>query len=290
MSTYKRRRFGASSSSYRKRSFGMRRRAVGSRRAPARRTRRPSNRRTGGYVGIELKCLDQALSAQVKVPTTELEPNEFSQCLIGNISADPAAMGCLNAPGTGPAFYQRDGRQIYMKSIHVTGQLQLLALDQVTAASFHAPTCIIALVLDTQANAAANTLGDVFVNPLGAQNGIDANGAMRGVTNPLPNLEKRTRYRILKLKRIVFNTDTFPNSAATADSYLTALKTKMFQITHRFKGRGLPVTFTGTNAGGYGTIANISDNALHMVAYTGVAALDFPAYQIVYNSRLRYVG
>jgi len=254
--------------------------------------KKPSNKRTGGYVGIEVKCLDQGAQANLPVPTVTIA-GAFVSATIGNIQCNPPTMKCLNAPGVGPAFYQRDGRQIYMRSIYVNGLLKSTNMDTATSTNYQSPFVVVALVLDTQCNAAENNLGDVFVCPMAGQGQDEATNIIYGVANPLPNLEKRTRYRILKLKRIPIPTESLVNNTAAGDTYLTIAQNKAFSISHKFRGKGLPVTFTGANAGSYATVVNIADNALHLVGWlcgltSGIHAMG--AISLSYNSRLRYVG
>jgi len=303
---YKRARFGASSARYRYRSNQMRYRSVGSARGSTRKIsqlasrgrRRPSNRRTGGYVGLELKFLDNGYVLPLKIPTTSITVG-LTLNNIGNIAADPAvAIGaggpvplCLNAPLIGNSINNRDGRQIHMKSIHIQGCVwgPNLATRGI-AGGMQQMIVVVALVLDTQTNASQNDMSTVFVNPLGALNGSTSTASLPGTANPLVNLQYRTRYRILKLKKLNLPCDLFTGDG---NNFFSSVETRSFSITHRFKGRGLVVNYIGATSSG--TVTDIADHSLHVVAWqtfdnTAFAGGQTLSATLEYNARLRYTG
>jgi len=259
------------------------------------RYKKPSNRRTGGYVGMEVKFFDSTYIDSVKTPSTATLANN-TQNQISNIAAHPkvpgqaTVQGALNCPLIGNSITNRDGRQIYMKSVHVSGTLWGANISTRAVAAGMVPyTVVIALILDTQTNAATNDLSTVFLNPLGALQAQTSAGAIPGCASPLPNLQYRTRYRILKLKRVTLKTLMTEDGTAA----LVAFPPTLFSMSHKFRGKGLVTNFIGATSGG--TAADIADNGLYVAAWVGFdpaasgggVLIDT---KIQYNSRVRFVG
>jgi len=218
------------------------------------------NPRTGGFVGMELKFMDASRSGLALTAPSDATGGEV----------DPATMNCLNGIAQGDGESERDGRRVIMKSIQIEGRIAFAAsADQADIVT--APNIFIALVWDKQTNQAQLNSEDVFTNP-GAATGLAA--------NPMRDLQYSTRFEVLKTWRL-----SRPPSPAAGTDGTNTNSVKTPDVLFRFykKLPNIPVTFNGTGA----TVASITDNSLHLIAYASQVT---QASTINYNSRLRFVG
>jgi len=180
---------------------------------------------------------------------TELKAVDVS----GQINADlTGGVALLNGLGPGSDINQRIGRQIMMKSVMVTFQLNVTAgtgVDQVHR---------VLIVYDRQANAAAPTTANI----------ISAAGSGYDVIRP-KNLENRSRFKILFDRTYYLN--------ASGESLSGRVEKFYRRLAH-------PTTF---NAGVAGTIADITTGSLYIVC-VGNIAVGATAGQLTYFSRVRY--
>ncbi len=211
-------------------------------------------------MGIELKFYDTLLATKNLVAPTDCTGGEL----------DPAtAIDCLNAATQGDGESQRDGRKMNMHSLTVSGSIKQAAVSAQTA-MFEQPLYFLAIVLDQQANGATINSEDVFVNP---------SGDSETNTTPFRNLQFINRFKVLKTWHGKAPMRTTGNDAAgTFDISGSNLKFSMY-----VKLSGLAVVFKGTSE----AVANITDNALHLVGWASVTS-GTPA--ITYQSRLRFTG
>ncbi len=220
--------------------------------------RRGRNQRTAGFLGIELKFYDQALVAAALTAPTDASAGE----------QDPSATVLLNTVTQGDGESQRDGRKMVMKSISLNGVVRVGAQNDQSVLD-NAPLIFIALVLDTQTNGATISSENVYCNQ-------GANAIL--AASPYRNLQFSRRFKVLRSLQFAFPT---PNAADVGAN---------IEISGHFvpwrmdvKLNDIPVTFSGTTE----TVANITDNSLHLIAYAaGISA----APLLSYNSRLRFVG
>ncbi len=220
-----------------------------------------SNARIGGFLGIETKFYDQKLLGAALTAPTDATGGEV----------DPSATVMLNTVVQGDGESQRDGRKITMKSIYIEGQVKTAGQAGQSATDNQA-LVFIALVLDTQCNGATINSEDVYVNP--GANGVTAAG-------PLRNLQFTKRFKVLATRRFIIQNPNMVNDTGSTGGVIQNGLSKRFKI---FKNLGnLQVTYSATTE----TVANITDNCLHMVAFVSNTAL---APQINYVSRLRFVG
>jgi len=259
--------------------------------------KRPSNRRTGGFVGQEVKFLDLARAADIAAPTVSTAAGTLGQ--IGNAAADPTtvvgtgAANCLNCPKIGNSISDRDGRQIWMRSIEVSGTVYCRNYHLRSATAVIPTYVIVALVLDTQCNAATNDMSQVFVTPGATISSANQWNLLTSTANPMINLQYKTRYRVLKLKKILLPPDLeLPVVNDTPTGYM-GMGSRQFTLSHRFKGKGLVTNYVGSTSNG--SVTDIADNALHVMCYsawdgTAVAGGSAIIAQLVYNSRLRFTG
>lgn len=228
--------------------------AIGARRiAP-----RFRNLRTGGFLGQELKFYDTKLVGAALTAPTDSAGGEH----------DPSATIVLNSVTQGDGEQQRDGRKMTMKSIYISGVVKCVPQANQTVTDA-ASMVFLALVLDMQTNGATITSENVFTNK-----SADAILA----ASPMRNLEFNTRYRVLKTIRMVLQNPNISYDGTNMEQQGLNRPFKMYVPLN-----DLGVTFNGTTE----TVANITDNSLHLIAYTNSVAL---APNLNYNARLRFMG
>lgn len=235
--------------------LGTRQRAWKRRRfAPPTRRRK----RTIG-LGVELKFYDSSLVNSSLITNTDGSGGEH----------DPSATVLLNTVVQGDGEQNRDGRKIVMRSVHVTGQITCASQANQSAAD-NGAFIFIALVLDKRTNGATIVSENVFVNP-----GTDA---LTGCSL-LRNLKFITRYDVLGTIKLNMDNVNLTFSGNTDQMEQSGL-IRSWQI---YRKLNLPVIFSDTAE----TVANITDNSLHILAWTTSATM-VPV--LSYNSRIRFVG
>lgn len=216
--------------------------------------RRPStNRRTGGFLEIEKKFLDSELTATANGATTwvRLDP-----------STGPT--DCLSVPAQGDGESDRDGRVYYIDSIHIRGYVQNVEIESATG-PFVAQSASIALVWDTQSNAAALTATDVMDG-----GGTDDFLAFR-------NLQNSKRFIILKHK--IFNLEPKTLNSTGANAFDKTENRIHFTMNKKFK-KPIKCRCVGTTS----DIASASDNSLHLIGVGSNAA----TIEFAYQCRVRF--
>lgn len=215
------------------------------------------NQRTAGYLGMELKFVDYGYSAVLAAPADATGGE-----------ADPGTALALNSIAQGDGENQRDGRRATIKSAYVTGIVSFGASqDQPDPDS--APTVFIALVMDSQTNAAQLNSEDVFTNP-----GASALTA----ASPLRDLQYSQRFKVLDSVCIdnwfkYGQTDGVSTASYNGPSRAFKLSWTGDMITN----------FVGTTA----VVGSIADYSLHVVAYCTTTE---NAPTLSYNSRVRFMG
>ncbi len=240
---------------------GMKRRrrpALARIRKRPRRSMPTRNARIGGFLGIENKFYDNLLSSSAISAPSDGSAGEH----------DPGGADGLNTVDQGDGESQRDGRQIVMKKISITGLISCVPQISVTATDTN-PVVFIALVLDMQTNGATLNSENVYINPLSTS---------LGAASPLRNLQFTKRFRVLKTRTLTLDQPTVVWDGTNIEQ---GGMHKAFQM--HVNLNNLVVNFSGTTA----DIANIVDNSLHIIAYTSSTTC---APTINYNSRLRFQG
>lgn len=212
---------------------------------------RRNNVRTAGYLGIERKFFDK----------------EFSQVLgttIATASVDPAS-DSLNGIVQGNGESERDGRKCVMKKIEIEGTL-IPSTILTSAAPLRAAYIKLALVLDTQTNAAAMTPTDYWTGTYAYM--------------PRRNMLNIQRFKTLWEKEIVLQ----PGGGGFNDAATTGALSHVGQRFKFSKNINIPVNYVGTTD----AIASISDNSLHLM---GVCSSNTaPEVTCIYTSRVTFVG
>ena len=226
---------------------------------------RSRNRRTAGFLGIEVKFFDTSVIGSQLVSSVSQSGGLHNPVTLG-------IPQCLNMVPQGDGEQDRDGRKMMMRSISVNGHLNRNSLASGPTDLEVAPDYFIALVLDTQANGATLNSQDVYQNP---------SGLSTLSTAPFRNLQYSQRFTVLATKRIIGRQLSVGVIDATGSgSFDVAGQHYPFRFDKKL---AIPVMFTGTTA----TIANIVDNTLSILAWT---SNNTNPTQISYNARLRFVG
>lgn len=170
----------------------------------------------------------------------------------------------LNCPVNGPEIYQRVGRKIYMKSVHIRGFIYF-------SATTIQDLCRIIVFYDAQPNAAAANLAALLQDS-------NAGAATTGLSEI--NLANRARFKILRDFQLQTPSCSFAagviTNVAAQDQKPQSLSIDMF-----IKLKGLETEFNGTNGG---TIADITSGSL----YVACISQSDNVKQLYYTSRLRY--
>lgn len=215
------------------------------------------NRRTGGFIGMEVKFYDTAKTITSLTAPTDAAGGEI----------DPTT-GALNTIAQGDGEQNRDGRQCTLTSVHINGIISVAAQTNQTDAD-EACSVFVALVLDTQTNGAQLNSEDVFTN---------GSAAAYLAATPFRNLQYTKRFKVLKSELIELKQPTIAHDG-------TNIEQGGYHIPFRMDKKldNIQCTFTGATA----TVASIMDNSLHIIAYCSTTAT---VPQIAYNARVRFKG
>jgi len=218
------------------------------------------NETTAGFLGIEKKFYDTNLNAVTIDDTIGLTSGMI----------DPSATSMISTPTQGDGEQQREGKRIVIKSVQVTGVVYNATIEA-TANPPVPCTAFVALVLDTQSNAAQCTSDQVFKNVSAVETGIPA---------PLRNLLYATRFKVLKTGVFDLNPVSITTNGV-ADTFSWPAVQRTFNW---YLPMDLVINF---NSGTTASIANVVDNSLHMIAFCDY---NTNSPKITYNARIRFVG
>ncbi len=173
----------------------------------------------------------------------------------------------MNSITQGDGESQRDGRRCTIQSAFVKGLIHSPPQPNLTAGQ-NASKVYVCLVLDTQTNGAQLNSEDVFKN--------DSVNAFLAAS-PMRNMQFTQRFRIL---------DTFegslmnPNQAWDGTNLEQQGLNLPFQLSSNLQ-------FSSQYSGTTETVANITDNSLHIIAFCNSTTLGL---LLSYNARVRFVG
>lgn len=217
------------------------------------------NLRMGGLLSVEKKFFDQASITAMTAQTG------WASC-----EYDPVTVLCLNGVPQGDTASTRDGYEIAMLSLEVTGNIYVASQIDATAADT-AGEIYIAIVLDQMTNGAQLNSEDVYSN---------TSGSVVTAASPLRNMSYSTRFKVLKAVKMDLPQAYFSFDGTNIEQAGFFRKFKFYVDL-----KGLKTRFqAGTTTGYVGTIV---DNSLHLIANCTNVTL---APTISYNCRLRYVG
>jgi len=226
----------------------------------ARARARRRNSVTMGFLGIEKKFYDTALTA-----TTIPAPTDCS-----GAELNPTSTSLISTPAVGDSEQNREGKKINILAVKIDGWVYRDSAEAQIAPP--APCNVyVALVLDKQTNAAAMNSEDCFKN-------TGASALLAG--RPMRNLLFATRFQILKEAEFELDIPGIGYQAANDMSW--GGQGRKFSWFLRFPN-GLPVNF---NAGTTSSVANVIDNSLHIIAFANQAS----TANLLYNARIRFVG
>lgn len=180
-----------------------------------------------------------------------------------NPDQDPVLVNCINAVALGDGPGQRNGRQIFLKSIHLQGTVTSVGQ---TDNSHNSYLVLVALVLDTQTNRLTWTPNDVY-GPLS----IALNEALN-----FRSIAFTHRYKVLWSKRFELNSRGL---AYNGTAIVTPGYSRHFEV-------NLDVDITTNFAADEADVESITDNSIHVLAIGNDATNS--RLQIAYVSRVRY--
>jgi hypothetical protein len=186
-----------------------------------------------------------------------------------NLGSAPVATPLnLCSPTVGSALNQRVGRDITLKKCKVRGHINVAAQSGLNTADA-ATYCRVLLVLDTQTNSAQ----------LNAEDVLNAGSAADATINSFMNPNFFGRFKILGDKTIVLADPSLAGEVAGTNVIQSGLlRTFKFNV-------NLKDTVSRFNATNGGTVADIIDNSLHIIAGTNNQGL---SPSLSYYSRVSY--
>ena len=227
-------------------------------------------RSRGAAVTGEMKYYDaEATLVGLAAPATDWSATEVDPETSINLGDAPVMTPLtLCAPKVSAALNGRIGRDIKLMKCKVRGHINVAAQSGVNTADA-AAYCRILLVLDTQTNAAQMNGEDLL------------NGASAGSStiNAFQNPNFFGRFRVLKDITMVLQDPSLAGEVAATNIIQSGL-TRTFKMNVNLGG--IVSRFNATNGG---TVADIVDNSLHLIAGCSSQAL---APSISYYSRVAY--
>lgn len=219
--------------------------------------------RTAGAAGVtERKYYDSYLA-----PTALSSANTWAGSEI-----DPAATLCLFAPQEGADINNRIGRKVNIVSIKIRGFIQC-ASQTAQSSCDYGTSCRVILYVDNQTNAAQAQGEDLMADP-GA-----ADPFLCGMT--FQNTNNFGRFKSLRDKTYVLQNPAVGRSTDGANVVIQNGLVKNFKLSYRFR-KPFSVKFNSTNGG---TVADIVDNSLHLIARVSNTGM---APSICYQCRVVY--
>lgn len=214
-----------------------------------------------------------AAAGEMKYMTTELIAKNFiASNNWTSTNMDPATFNVLFVPVKGTGIDQREAREVTVYKIKVRGII-FAGSQSGQVVCDNGSLMRVALVQDTQTNAAQLTGNQVFEAP--------ATGDSRAAVCSYQSLDNLGRFKVLKDQ--VFKLETPAVVSPVAASFEQGGITRYFKWNVNFKG-GLRVHFNQTDGG---TIADIVDHSFHIVGTTTSTTL---GPQLTYRCRVSYKG
>lgn len=215
-------------------------------------------RTRGPYARGEMKYFDAGLASTVIAGTTDWTGSEY----------DPATILTLCCPTQGAAINQRIGREISIHKIKVRGSILMTYTYNTALTTWASPAVRLILYVDNQTNSAQSQGEYVMSTPT-------AGGAWLSYQN----IDMFGRFNVLKDKMI--NLPIYSSSFVDSTHYANAPSRVNFKFNINLK-TPIKVRFNNTNGG---TIADITDNSLHIIAAPTPTT---PGVNLTYVSRVCY--
>lgn len=196
--------------------------------------------------------------------------NQSTDGSAGEIQPSSGCTGALSVPAQGDGESQRDGRKYTVTSCYVSGIIGTVTLvDQADVIEHDG--YFLALVMDTQVNAATIVSENVYINP--------STSSLAMLPYPLRNLQNSKRFRILDSVYIRPG-GGYAGTDGTNTLSVVNQTAPMFKLSWHGK---MNVECKGTTA----DVASVTNNAIHLLAYTGTNTL---GAVVIGKSRIRFVG
>lgn len=219
----------------------------------ARRGRARHNARTGGFVALEKKFVDYNLNVEA--------------WSVVWATRNPVTVNCLNTVTQGTGESERNGRKCKMHNCYVRGEIILTQNESQTAPA-DAQHFRIILVLDTQTNATEANALSVMESTLGT----DYLGFRR--------LENTVRFKVLWDR--TFTIRPLVMNEGAANLFAKGGNKIIFKIMKNFR---TPIVVNYTSSADPATVAQISDNSLHIMGIATTASAT-----LTYQSKVRFSG
>lgn len=229
------------------------------------------NTTTSGLLGIELKYGDLHWT----------QPIVWNDPAVGGFPAaayaDPTAQHLVAvSQGTGPQ--QRVGNKITLKSVYCSGTVLFPGWNNVDigglfAGNIRSQHVHIALVLDKQTNGVRPSVGSIYTR----------GGVANNLMGPLRNMANTARFRVLKTWDLYRDMQGLLQPAGGASDAPDVMKKWEWSMNLK----DLVINFLPTAT--TGNIADIMDNALHIVAWYDDNGWQ-TAPTITYSMRFRFLG
>lgn len=216
--------------------------------------KRQRNKRTGGFVGQELKYVDY-------------EYNGTISTTVAAAQSDPATALSLSATAQGDGAQQRLGRRVKWRRVHIRGNVLFSAQSDVTGHSV--PIVRLILFVDTQTNGSQANPAEVLHDPTDTNLDVLAQR----------NLEFTDRFKVIRDMTLVANGQNMTSDGQTANNFDVMGQMIPFEMHIDLK------KWTATQKDTTAAIGNLLDNSLHMIAIAGASGTS-----LRYTSRLRFEG
>jgi len=221
----------------------------------------------GGNRRMMMPAVQRAMGTRAEIKTYDFPVGASTQT---NTISTTATFDVLNLPVEGASFYNRIGRKILMRSVHITGMLKTTNNGAGNIAEY----LRIMLVYDRQTNGAAPAIADVLADYDQAGNTTtDAYSKM--------NMNNVERFLILRDHRVQIpdnGVSALERSEAAIMNYDSQANINWF-----VKLTDLETHFKASA----GSVGDIATGALYLITFGPVASAT-AGYSIIYNARLRY--
>nr|WAE42806.1 MAG: capsid protein [Cressdnaviricota sp.] len=197
--------------------------------------------------------------------------NAGADSIIKNISTT-ATLDLLNGIQEGASFYNRVGRRVHMKSVHVTGQIFPSGVATTGAQEF----LRVLLVYDRQPNGTFPSIGDILLDY-----GNDGTSFTTSISKM--NLNNVERFAILRDKRLWIPSNQ--QAASTDQNMYLGGGTDAKEINWFVPLKNLETHFKSTT--NPAAIGDVATGALYLVTLGNIAS-GAAGYNLQYNSRLRF--
>lgn len=182
-----------------------------------------------------------------KAPKSELKAYDLAHTVLAITNvAGPPNFFCMNAMVNGAELYQRVGRKVYNKSLHIRGRFEPSGGSTDDYAR-------LLVIYDSQPNGAFPTIQTLLQ---------DSNAAAATTVDSGINLANRQRFKVLRDYPVLLGVaGAAANTTIIPDPILHSYNVDMF-----IKLKGLESVYNATNGG---TVADIMSGVIFIVALSG---------------------